>query len=658
MSKLKGEALANYKADHKSDHNAETSEQTVKTDYKQAEDLAQIADKRAQRYGALAEKIDQKIGKIAAVRFVAFLVMSASFFSAWYDQAPLYFWLGLGGAVVFGITVWLHRTLYGLLPRAQAQRDMATESAARLRHQWSKLKEDGQRFAQGTLEEKELQIFGEVSLFKLLNRAHLRGAQALIARRLLQSAGTAPLDLEDLAQRQDAVKELVHLSGLRRKFLGATRLSHAESDARSQALGLRAFAQWAQSETLDPKDLKRLKILSILGLGLTLTTLIQAVISVSTDLQTAWQLTLGAQFVLYLVTTGKVSPHYVALITEAHKPLQGLEGCFQLVEKQEFNSPWLKQWSKQLKHSGTPSERIKNIARYAEALAVRHSALLYGVLAIGLLWELWYGTKVIEWRAQHGGLVSSDLKAIYEFEALCSFAEYAHDHPEFTWPQVSLDSPQFIHTQGIAHPLFPPQGRVSNDFDLLSDQEFYLITGSNMSGKSSFMRALASNITLALAGAPVCANQLICPPCSLATSIQVTDDPSRGWSRFYAEVRRISEVIKRAESASKQRPVLYLIDEMLSGTNSRERRLASRSIAARLIHASHAAGIITTHDLDLAQLSKRFPHELKLAHFSDRFDGDKLHFDYTLRSGVAQTTNALHVLSLEGIEVDETLSEL
>ena len=158
---------------------------------------------------------------------------------------------------------------------------------------------------------------------------------------------------------------------------------------------------------------------------------------------------------------------------------------------------------------------------------------------------------------------------------------------------------------------------------------------------------------LSLLGAPVCAEGLRCPALSLATSIQVTDDPSRGWSRFYAEVRRIREVIESSERASERRPVLFLIDEMLSGTNSRERRLASRSIATRLLSADRAAGVITTHDLDLAKLTDRFPHQMSLAHFSDHFDGERLHFDYTLHPGVAKTTNALHVLSMEGIEVKD-----
>jgi DNA mismatch repair ATPase MutS len=166
------------------------------------------------------------------------------------------------------------------------------------------------------------------------------------------------------------------------------------------------------------------------------------------------------------------------------------------------------------------------------------------------------------------------------------------------------------------------------------------------------MRAVGANATLAYAGAPVVAHHLSLAPLTLATSIQVSDDPSQGWSRFYAEVRRIKGVIDRAEAAPASRPALYLIDEMLSGTNSRERRLASRSIADRLLAAPHATGLITTHDLDLAQLSERHPHALTCAHFSDRFDGERLIFDYTLKPGVATTTNALRVLWLEGVEVE------
>ena len=620
--------------------------------------------RRAARYRFLVSGLDAKIGKIAAIRFIAFVVTAASIFSAWYDQdLATYGILILCGALCFGFTVWLHRKLFRLLPRAEAQAELAEATAARLRHEWDKLSEGGERYAQGHPSERELQLFGDVSLFKLVNRTHLRGSQVIIAQRLSLSSSSTRVDLSELKERQEAAQELSALRGLRRRFLGATKQSLPKGNARSQAIGLHAFSQWSKSDHMGAKELRRFKTLAWLGLILTASTIIQALITVTTDLETAWQLSLGAQLLLYVVTTGTITPQYLALISEAHKPLQSLEGCFTLIESKSFDSLWLSRWSAQLNERGKPSHRIREIARYAEALAVRHSALLYGVLAIGLLWELWYGVQVAAWRAKYGAEVSEDLKALYEFEALCSVADLSDDHPDFTWPELfSLAKPDqsdrpYLEITAAAHPLFSPQGRVANDFTITEPQSLYLITGSNMSGKSSFMRAIASNLTLALLGAPVCASRLSSPALTLATSIQVTDDPSRGWSRFYAEVRRIREVVESAECASESRPVLFLIDEMLSGTNSRERRLASRSIATRLLNAERAAGVITTHDLDLATLTERFPKQMSLAHFSDHFDGERLHFDYTLHPGVAQTTNALHVLAMEGIEVSDSGSE-
>ncbi|MCA9546384.1 MAG: DNA mismatch repair protein MutS, partial [Myxococcales bacterium] len=174
------------------------------------------------------------------------------------------------------------------------------------------------------------------------------------------------------------------------------------------------------------------------------------------------------------------------------------------------------------------------------------------------------------------------------------------------------------------------------------------------SGKSSFLRALGANTVLAHAGAPVCADAWTQRACRLSTSIQVTDDPGQGLSRFYAEVRRIRGVLEAVEAAEGDRaarPRLFMVDEMLSGTNSRERHLASRHIVDRLLAAQRSFGLVTTHDLDLVRVADDDGAAIELYHFSDRFDGEALHFDYTLKPGRATTTNALHVLRMEGIEV-------
>ena len=359
---------------------------------------------------------------------------------------------------------------------------------------------------------------------------------------------------------------------------------------------------------------------------------------------------------MYLTTTSKLSRIYLPLLGESHTPLVGLSRCFEVLENHSFQEEGLKEWKQVLNQNGPPSHRISLIASSAQALAVRHSALLYGVVSIVFLWEIWHGVQVWKWRNHFGRQVQQDLDLLYDFEVLSSMADFAFNHPAHTWPSVSSyeeHHPLFV-AQGLGHPLFPIPSLKCNPFTLAHPTQLHLITGSNMSGKSSFLRTLGSNGVLAFVGAPVCADRLDLVQFKLSTSIQIMDDPTQGWSRFYAEVRRIAQVIETAHRATLSRPTVYLIDEMLSGTNSRERRLASRTIAQTLLEAPHSFGLITTHDLDLARLQHLYPQQMKCGHFSDHFDGERLSFDYQLREGVAKTTNALLVLKLEGIEVDET----
>jgi DNA mismatch repair ATPase MutS len=329
------------------------------------------------------------------------------------------------------------------------------------------------------------------------------------------------------------------------------------------------------------------------------------------------------------------------------------------VERRRFVAAPLAAMGERFKAAGDrPSRGMVRLERVVESLAIRHGALMYAVVSSLLLWELWWCFRLEGWRAAFGKRVRGDLAALADFEALASMAALAHDHPHFSWPEVYAVAGErpVIEGRGLAYPLFRPERRVANDFSLARGGQLVLITGSNMSGKSSFLRALGANAILAQAGAPVCAAALRLQACRLATSIQVTDAPDQGLSRFYAEVqriRRILDALDAAEADPSRPPCLYLVDEMLSGTNSRERNQASRAIVAHLLGAGRSFGLVTTHDLELVEVSadrERVP----LYHFSDRFDGAALHFDYTLRPGRATTTNALHVLRLAGIAVPET----
>jgi len=284
---------------------------------------------------------------------------------------------------------------------------------------------------------------------------------------------------------------------------------------------------------------------------------------------------------------------------------------------------------------------------------------MYAVVSIGIHWELFQCARLERWRSRHGSTLRRELEILADFEALSSVGAFAADHPTYGWPTVRLDEETPVFSgRGLGHPLFGVEARRNNDFVVSSAGRLVLITGSNMSGKSSFLRTVGINVRLALAGAPVCGEALDMVPCVLATSIQVTDAPDQGMSRFYAEVKRIAGVVVRAEAAGAGGPhVLYLVDEMLSGTNSRERHLACRAVVQRLVDAKRSFGLVTTHDLELVGVVESLPEQVDCMHFSDRFDGERLHFDYTLREGTATTTNALHVMRMEGLDVPSAESQ-
>lgn len=619
-----------------------------------------VLERAAQRAQVLATKLDYEIGRVATLRFFAFLIGASCTFAGWYDQAWTFYLVpAVLGWLVFIFAMWKHKRLYALAPRASLTAQVHRESIARVCHDWSKLNEGGECYLSGKPYERELQIFGEVSLYKLINATQLAGSRLRLAQLLqgrllddppLWEEENNPIDLIHL--RQEAAQELAHKRALR------TQVAVEAQVGSKRRTDLAPLIRWAEAGSPLPSHWTWK---SKLGQFLVVSTWIQICLEISFELNTLWQFTLLAQLILYMMTTKTLSSHYRSLLGEHHKALQGLSRCYQRLEKAKFQSKALQCWQKNLTQEGVPSIQIKELSKIAEALAVRHSALLYGVLAIGFCWELNYGVKAWRWRANYGKRVRRDLELLYDWEALASMGAFWADHGQRSWPKLHESSEgTVLTTQQLTHPLFDPNTRRANDFQLkllTQGGNFVLITGSNMSGKSSFMRSIGTNACLAFAGAPVIAREMTLTPLELSTSIQITDDPSQGWSRFYAEVRRIRDLIKEAEAASASRPVLYLIDEMLSGTNSRERRFASRAIASRLLASPHAAGIITTHDLDLAQLEDSFPSQIRCAHFSDVFDGKRLLFDYQLKEGVATTTNALRVLWLEGIDVPELQEE-
>jgi DNA mismatch repair ATPase MutS len=243
-----------------------------------------------------------------------------------------------------------------------------------------------------------------------------------------------------------------------------------------------------------------------------------------------------------------------------------------------------------------------------------------------------------------------------EFEAILSLAAIAHDNPTWCFPKISEKSPKVLHAEGLAHPLQRDAQRVGNDITLGCRETVLFVTGSNMAGKSTLLRSIGTNIVLGQSGGPVCATALEMSPVVLGTVFRVQDSLERGVSLYMTELLRLKEVVEqgRALKDASGQVFLFLLDEILHGTNTAERHIAARSVILELLRRG-ACGAVSTHDLDL-------PKEAKLAavssnvHFSDRLTSEngapKLHFDYRLRSGIAQSTNALRLLEIIGLKPD------
>ncbi|HXV75902.1 MAG TPA: hypothetical protein VD788_06230, partial [Candidatus Polarisedimenticolaceae bacterium] len=326
--------------------------------------------------------------------------------------------------------------------------------------------------------------------------------------------------------------------------------------------------------------------------------------------------------------------------------LELLAGLLACIEAEPFRAPLLVALQADLATSGSPpSRRIARLARLVDMIESRRNMLFQPIAACGLL-----GTQlafaVEEWRAACRGGVERWLAAVGEIEALASLSCYAFEHPDDPFPAIADDGPLFDAVR-LGHPLLPAGGGVRNDLRLDRGLQLLLVSGSNMSGKSTLLRSVGVATAMALAGAPVRAERLTLSPLAIGASMRVTDSLQEGMSRFYAEIRRLRRILDIGEARP---PLLFLLDEILHGTNSHDRRIGAGALIRRLIEQG-AVGLVTTHDLALVRVAEELAPHAANVHFEDRLEGERIVFDYRLRDGVVQRGNAVELMRAIGLPV-------
>jgi hypothetical protein len=553
--------------------------------------------------------------------------------------------LAVGTAALFVVFLGLVRR-HGQEKRRLAWLDALArvngEAASRVRRDWHGLPDPEWRDAEPDHPyAADLDLVGTASVAHLLPRV-----SSAPGREVLRAWLLAPANPAEVRGRQQAVAELTPQMNFRDALLALGRRIWVSDRAQ------RALERWAAG---DPWLVRQpsLVALTIALPAATLTLGLGAILGVVAS--SLWLWPVAASVILTGVHAAALK-RTLAPVADKTDALAGYAEMTQLVSEAGLESPLLRQLKAELARGDQPAhEAIASLRVLADLSQVRSSPMLHMVLQWLGLWDFHVTHAVERWQRRHGRHLAAWLQALGQIESLAALAGLAHANPRWTFPKVDVDATA-VEATGLGHPLLPEDGRVTNDVAVGPPGTFLLVTGSNMSGKSTLLRAIGVNVVLAQAGAPVCATSFRCPPVALHTSMRIRDSLERGVSYFMAEVLRLKQIVEATRTpAGSRQTLLYLFDEMLQGTNAAERTIAAQRILDFLVTVN-AIGALATHDLRLLD-SPSVSRSAKLVHFREDVvrgpTGPALHFDYRLRPGPASSTNALKLMALAGLPVGD-----
>jgi hypothetical protein len=573
---------------------------------------------------------------------MAWLAFGVGVCSGWWLVAP---------GVPFVVLLFVHEAITRQWRRAGRAASFYEAGIARIDHQWRGKGRPGTRFQnENHPYAADLDLFGTGSLFELLCTARTHAGEDALASWLLRPAPPA-----EVVARQEAVAELRPLLDLREDMA----LLAGDVPA---GVDFAAVVTWgAAPPLLAPLWLGYVA----LALGVTSLVTLFGWLAITFGLNPAavpggaliaaagyfLPLTVLTAQGLFVLWHGNRVGQVLRVVERRARDLALLASVLEHVEATPFTSVRLRQLRTSLEatagggHGLPPSRRVARLGNLIELLDSRRNQF-FAPIAVILLWGTQIAYAIERWRAASGAAVGQWLAAVGEFEALCALAAYSYENPGDPFPEVVREGPLFDGVD-LGHPLVSRDVMVPNDLLLSDGRRVLVVSGSNMSGKSTFLRTVGINAVLAQAGAPVRARRLRISPLAVGATLRIQDSLEQGRSRFYAEVLRVRQVVELTRGPL---PLLFLLDEIFAGTNSHDRRLGAEAVVGGLVRAG-AVGLVTTHDLSLTHIAEQLAPRAANIHFADSFEGGVMKFDYRVHEGVVRHSNALALMRAVGLEV-------
>lgn len=593
--------------------------------------------KRKIIYEKLLKRQVHSINFISALRLIVFIAAAGlAIFSYMIKKYYFSIIILIGFGILFIILLNKHSRIRYNKKCSTLMCEINESSLKRLKGEWKSFEDDGADFLNDDHNySKDLDIFGKGSLFQYISTA-----STYLGREKVKYILIAPnYTIREIYDRQEAVKELSDNLGWRQRFMAEGKIA---TEKKKDPEPLFKWGREQNNLFCSGKFILMTYILPIITIGVILLYFLSHSIPYYFPL-----IAIGIQ-ILILKFNSEKSNKILNVVYKYKKDIEVYSKMLNLIEKKRFKSSYLVKLKENLisENKITATEQINKLSRVVNLISDRAN-FFYHIINIVTFWEYHCLIRLERWKKESGGCIEQWLNTIAEIEALSSLAVIKHDYPEWAMPEIKETS-SMLEAKNIGHPLII-KNRVCNNLKIDKAESILLITGSNMSGKSTLLRTAGINLVLAYAGAPVCAETFCCSIMNIYTCMRISDNLEENVSSFYAELLRIRKLV---DATKEKEPVFFLLDEIFRGTNSKDRHTGAKVLIEKLSN-ENALGMVSTHDLELADIEEK-NKKVRNYHFREHYKNNEIYFDYKLRSGVSTTRNAIYLMRMAGIEIDNS----